>query len=118
MPCGPIKHRQTTRFLIYFLVAVSGAAVLAIELFGTRVLGPFYGVSLCLWSALIVVTLLSLSCGYYLGGRWADRNPSDLWSKRMDLAVRRRLLELFPGRPVIWQLPTPFSSLQQTCGIA
>ncbi len=65
-----------TRNLIYFLVAVAGAAVLAIELLGTRVLGPFYGVSLYLWSALIVVTLLSLSCGYYLGGRWADRGAT------------------------------------------
>ena len=34
------------------LVFVCGAAVLAVELLGTRVLGPFYGVSLFLWSAL------------------------------------------------------------------
>lgn len=57
------------------LVFVSGAAVLAVELLGTRVLGPFYGVSLFLWSALITVTLLALSVGYAIGGRWADRGP-------------------------------------------
>jgi spermidine synthase len=65
-----------TRYLIYLLVAVAGAAVLAIELLGTRVLGPYYGVSLYLWSALITVTLLSLSLGYYLGGRWADHGAT------------------------------------------
>lgn len=57
------------------LVFVSGAAVLAVELLGTRVLGPFYGVSLFLWSALITVTLLALSVGYAIGGRMADRGP-------------------------------------------
>ena len=59
---------------IYVVVAVSGASVLAVEILGTRVLGPFYGVSLFLWSALIAVTLIALSIGYAIGGRWADKN--------------------------------------------
>ncbi len=60
---------------LYTIVFVSGAVVLAIEILGTRVLGPFYGVNLFLWSALITVTLAALSLGYVVGGRWADRNP-------------------------------------------
>ncbi len=56
-------------------VIVSGATVLAVELLGTRVIGPWYGVGLYLWSALIGVTLAALSAGYALGGRWADRGP-------------------------------------------
>jgi MFS family permease len=58
---------------LYLVVFVGGAAVLAIEILGTRILGPFYGVSLFLWSALITVTLVALSAGYAIGGRWADR---------------------------------------------
>lgn len=58
-----------------FAVLVCGAAVLAIEMLGTRIIGPYYGVSLYLWSALISVTLLALSVGYFLGGRMADRDP-------------------------------------------
>jgi spermidine synthase len=58
---------------LYAVVSISGAAVLAIEILGTRILGPFYGVSLFLWSALITVTLAALSIGYAVGGRWADR---------------------------------------------
>jgi len=57
---------------LYLCVSVSGASVLAVEILGTRILGPFYGVSLFLWSALITVTLAALSIGYMLGGRWAD----------------------------------------------
>ncbi len=64
-----------SRLGLYCLVFISGGAVLALEILGTRILGPFYGVSLFLWSALISVTLLALSAGYALGGRWADRGP-------------------------------------------
>ncbi|MBI4721359.1 MAG: fused MFS/spermidine synthase [Chitinivibrionia bacterium] len=60
---------------IYFAVIVCGASVLAIEILGTRLIGPFYGVSLYLWSALIGVTLAALSAGYAIGGRLADRGP-------------------------------------------
>jgi spermidine synthase len=60
---------------LYVIVFVSGAVVLAIEIVGTRVLGPFYGVGLFLWSALITITLAALAVGYAVGGRWADRNP-------------------------------------------
>ena len=63
-----------SHWYLYVLVSVSGGAILAVELLGTRVLGPFYGVSLFLWSALISVTLAALSAGYAIGGRWADRN--------------------------------------------
>ena len=61
---------------LYFLVFVSGGSVLAIEILGTRILGPFYGVSLFLWSALITVALAALSIGYMIGGRLADKGPT------------------------------------------
>ncbi len=61
--------------ILYVVVSISGASILAIEILGTRILGPFYGVSLFLWSALISVTLAALAVGYALGGRWADRGP-------------------------------------------
>lgn len=64
------------RALLYAVVALSGASVLVLEILGTRVLGPFYGVSLFLWSALIGVTLAALAAGYALGGRWAGSLPS------------------------------------------
>ena len=69
---------------IYVVVSVSGASVLALEILGTRILGPFYGVSLFLWSALITVTLAALSLGYAIGGRWADAGPK---LKRLSLLL-------------------------------
>jgi spermidine synthase len=65
-----------TRAALFIVVSLSGAAVLALEILGTRVLAPFYGASLYLWSALISVTLAALATGYAAGGRWADRGPT------------------------------------------
>lgn len=61
---------------IHLAVVIGGASVLALEILGTRLLGPAFGVGLYLWSALIGVTLAALAVGYALGGRWADRGPA------------------------------------------
>jgi MFS family permease len=66
-----MKHKY-----LYLSISVSGASVLAIEILGTRIIGPYYGVNLFLWSALIGVTLAALSVGYVIGGKWADRRPA------------------------------------------
>lgn len=61
---------------VYLAVIVGGAAVLAIEILGTRIIAPFYGASIYLWSALISVTLAALAVGYWIGGKLADRGPT------------------------------------------
>lgn len=57
-------------------VFVTGAAALAIEIVGTRIIGPVFGVSLFVWSALLAVTLGALAIGYYVGGVLVDRRPT------------------------------------------
>jgi spermidine synthase len=63
----------SSRFLLFLTVIVSGGAVMIIELLGTRIIAPFYGVSIFVWSSLISVTMIALALGYYLGGYLADR---------------------------------------------
>ncbi|MEO6051554.1 MAG: fused MFS/spermidine synthase [Pyrinomonadaceae bacterium] len=46
------------------------------EIIGSRILSPFIGTSTYVWTSLIGVILASLSLGYWLGGRIADRHPS------------------------------------------
>jgi len=64
------------RLALYAVSFVAGAAVLALEILGTRFIGPFYGVTLYSWSALITVTLLALASGYFVGGRQAQKRGS------------------------------------------
>jgi spermidine synthase len=61
---------------IRFNVFVSGAVVMALELVGSRILAPVFGDSIYVWGALIGVVMASLSQGYYVGGRMADRQPN------------------------------------------
>ena len=63
---------------LYCTVFLTGAAVMVIELLGTRLIAPFYGASLYVWTSLISVTLIALALGYYWGGIWADRARSGL----------------------------------------
>jgi spermidine synthase len=67
--------RRILRLLLPPSVFVSGAVVMVLEVLGTRLIGPVYGSSIYVWSALIAVTLLSLSLGYWLGGLISDRRP-------------------------------------------
>lgn len=62
------------RFL-YFTVFLTGAIILVIEIVGTRILAPFYGSTIFVWSSLITVTLAFLALGYWLGGSLADKKP-------------------------------------------
>jgi MFS family permease len=51
--------------------------MMALELLGGRILSPTYGSSIHVWAAVISVFILSLSIGYWLGGRLADRAQSN-----------------------------------------
>ncbi|MDA8254809.1 MAG: fused MFS/spermidine synthase [Betaproteobacteria bacterium] len=67
------------RYFLMLTTTLCGGLVMVIEVLGARVIGPYFGVSLFVWTALITVTLLSLSAGYALGGYWADRKSSPDW---------------------------------------
>ena len=60
---------------LLFVVFVTGAAVLVIEVSATRILAPYFGNTLFTISSIIGVVLGALSLGYYLGGILADRHP-------------------------------------------
>ena len=64
------------KFLLETVVFVSGAVVMVFEIIGSRILAPYIGTSTYVWTSLIGVILASLSLGYWLGGKTADRNPN------------------------------------------
>lgn len=67
---------KISKYLLEIVVFVCGAVVMIFELVGSRVLGPYFGTSLFVWTSLIGIILGSLSFGYYLGGKIADRQCS------------------------------------------
>lgn len=57
------------------VVFLAGAALMAYEIVGSRILAPFFGNSTFVWGSLISVFLGALAFGYAAGGRIADRHP-------------------------------------------
>lgn len=62
--------------MIGIVVFLSGAIVMVLELVGSRLLAPFFGNSLFVWTSLIGVMLGFMALGGFLGGRLADRRLS------------------------------------------
>ena len=52
-----MSREKMLRLLLPPSVCLSGAVVMVLEILGTRLIGPVYGTSLYVWSALIAVTL-------------------------------------------------------------
>ncbi len=57
-------------------VFISGCAVMMLEIIGTRVFAPYYGTTIDILTAIISIILVSLSLGYWVGGKIADKKPN------------------------------------------
>ena len=77
------------RKILYFTTLFSGGfAVLVIEILGARLITPYFGNTIFVWSALITITLTALSIGYYIGGRIGDtaHNPTHIFYRSIYIA--------------------------------
>jgi spermidine synthase len=64
-----------SRGLAALIAFVTGAAVLALEITGARLLIPWFGATILVWTNVIGVTLGALALGSLAGGRLAERAP-------------------------------------------
>ncbi|MDA8239988.1 MAG: fused MFS/spermidine synthase [Nitrospiraceae bacterium] len=69
------RESRPTAFVAYLVVTavLCGGLVMVIEVLGSRVISPFFGVSLFVWTSLITVTLIALASGYAVGGVLSDK---------------------------------------------
>lgn len=65
------------RNLLLFIVFITGAAVLVVEVIAVRILSPYFGNTMFTVSSVLGVILAALSLGYYYGGKMADKYPSE-----------------------------------------
>lgn len=61
------------------LIFFTGAVTLSLEVLASRIMTPYFGVSLYIWAGILSITLMFLACGYHLGGRISlGRPPASL----------------------------------------
>ena len=55
------------------LIFATGAVTLSLEVLASRIMTPYFGVSLYIWSGILSITLTFLAIGYHYGGRLSRR---------------------------------------------
>jgi spermidine synthase len=68
--------RMISASVLRAVVFTCGAVVMILELDASRIIAPYLGTSIVIWTSLIGIILGSLSLGYWWGGKLADTNPS------------------------------------------
>jgi spermidine synthase/MFS family permease len=68
------------RLAYLLLIFIIGGIVLSLELITSRILAPFFGVSLYIWTAILSTTLTFLALGYQLGGWFAKKVKLESYS--------------------------------------
>ncbi len=59
------------------LVFVEGIVIMSIELLGSRIIAPFFGSSLDVWTFILALVLAAVATGYFLGGRLSTKKDKD-----------------------------------------
>src|SRR5262245_30061055 len=80
--------------LLHAILFVSGAAVLALELLASRIMTPYFGVSLYIWTGILSITLIALAAGYWAGGKLAHERDGRV-------ARAERLVRLYALMPAL-----------------
>ncbi|MES2567980.1 MAG: fused MFS/spermidine synthase [Bacteroidota bacterium] len=62
---------------LYTISFIEGASVMAAEICGAKLLAPFFGSSLYVWSSVMAITLAGLASGYFLGGKLSKSQDKD-----------------------------------------
>jgi predicted membrane-bound spermidine synthase len=79
-------------WFLFLVLLIEGSSLMAVELLGAKLLAPFYGSSLYVWTAVLAITVLGLTIGYYFGGRFSVKHATE---KRLILILSIAALLVF-----------------------
>ena len=72
-----MESYSNSRNFLFTLSFIEGASVMSAELFGAKMLAPYFGSSLFVWATVMAVTLGGLAAGYFTGGYFAEKNKQN-----------------------------------------
>ena len=96
------------KYKMKITVFLCGALGMILELVAARILSPYVGSSNLIWTTIIGIMLTSMSIGYWLGGKIADKRP-DINLLSLFILVGAFFTSLIP----LWEtvLVKPFSEI-------
>ena len=107
------RERATPAYaLLYLAVFIGGVCSIGIEITASRLIAPYFGSSTIIWATVIGLTLLYLSLGYYVGGKLADRFPSErfFYSTFVVAALGTAIIPIL-SRPILNASLSAFNNL-------
>ena len=109
-PAAPDKNRAA---YLTATVFAAGAVTMSVEFGASRLLGNVFGTSNIVWAVVIGLVLVYLTLGNWLGGRLADKTPSErvYYSLLAWAALGAGLVPLL-SRPVLRAAAEAFDALQ------
>jgi spermidine synthase len=81
---------------LLILSFIEGAAVMAAELCGAKLLAPIFGSSLYVWASVMGITLAALAIGYFFGGLISEKSAEPKKKLFQILIIASLLLLLMP----------------------
>ena len=99
--------KYSNKFLL-LIVFIAGFSIMGVEITASRLLAPYFGSSLFIWTNIIGVVMVALSLGYHYGGKIADKNPDLKFLLYMFLAAGSMFLVI----PFLIQPLSNFISFQ------
>ena len=64
------------KYKLEMIVFLGGAIGMGLELIAARILSPYVGSSNVVWTSIIGIILISMSLGYWIGGKSADKDAN------------------------------------------
>lgn len=89
--------KKLEKYKLEVTVFICGAMTMILELVAARVLSPYVGSSNLIWTSIIGIMLISMSLGYWIGGKIADKKHDlkDLSQFILIAAITTSLIPIF-----------------------
>lgn len=89
--------KKLKKYQLEVTVFICGAMTMVLELVAARVLSPYVGSSNLIWTSIIGIMLISMSLGYWIGGKIADKKQdlTDLSQFILIAAITTSVIPIF-----------------------
>ncbi len=84
------------KYILYTVSAIEGFVIMGAEIVGAKLLAPFFGNSLYVWSTVISITMLGLAAGYFFGAYRIKKDKNLLTTLRLVAFINAVWLPVLP----------------------